>query len=282
MNRAKAAKPLTKEQYLKRFSRAVRWRLGSREAAEAIADYREMVFQEERDEAKLVEELGDPVQAAWLLTDVRTYRRWLVVFGILALGLFLQAKWCWTGLPFIRFSWDYELYGEGWRGSAVMAVGLVLSLVWFRRHGQKSGPLSRWLLLALAAVAVFLAVLLATSWHMFDPRFLDRYAELSYEQLVGTSLARQIVLHRELVIDGGTICPFIALAGLVLAKCYDRRWLGLYTLALTAAALCVVLECWMRGMDLGWGAIEDIRVILFPQLIPVGLAGLLGTGVALC
>lgn len=141
MNRAKAAKPLTKEQYLKRFSRAVRWRLGSREAAEAIADYRELIFQEERDESKLVEELGEPIQAAHLLTDVRTYRRWLVVFGILALGLFLQAKWCWTGLPFIRFSWDYELYGEGWRGSAVMAVGLVLSLVWFRRHGQKSGPL---------------------------------------------------------------------------------------------------------------------------------------------
>ena len=129
MNRAKAAKPLTKEQYLKRFSRAVRWRLPPRESEEAIADYRELIFQEERDESKLVEELGEPIQAAHLLTDVRTYRRWLVVFVILALGLFLQAKWCWTGLPFIRFSWDYELYGEGWRGSAVMAVGLVLSQI---------------------------------------------------------------------------------------------------------------------------------------------------------
>ena len=98
MDRVKKAKPLTCEQYLKKFSRAVRWRLPPQESEEAIADYRELIFQEERDETKLVEELGEPVQAAHLLTDVRTYRRWLAVFALLAVGLFLLAKWAWTGM----------------------------------------------------------------------------------------------------------------------------------------------------------------------------------------
>ena len=90
-------KNLTQAQYLAKFSRAVRWRLPPQEAEEAISDYRELIFQEERDESKLVEELGEPVQAAHLLTDVKAYRRWLAVFAVLAFGVFLVAKWCFTG-----------------------------------------------------------------------------------------------------------------------------------------------------------------------------------------
>ena len=94
----KKQKPLTKEQYLKQFSRAVRWRLPPQESEDAIADYRELIFQPERDESKLVEELGGPVQAAHLLTDVKTYRRWLKIFAVLAVGLFLLVKWAWTAM----------------------------------------------------------------------------------------------------------------------------------------------------------------------------------------
>ena len=88
----KQQRSLTKERYLKKFSRAVRWRLPPQESEEAIADYRELVFQPERDESKLVEELGAPAQAAHLLTDVKAYRRWLAVFAVLAFGVFLVAK----------------------------------------------------------------------------------------------------------------------------------------------------------------------------------------------
>ena len=145
----KQQKPLTKEKYLKKFSRAVRWRLPPQESEEAIADYRELIFQPERDEGKLVEELGTPAQAAHLITDVKTYRRWLAVFVVLAFGLFLQAKWLWTagGVTFngVRVWWNPVL---------VMVIGLPLSLYWFQRHGQKNGPLSRRLLITLAVVAV--------------------------------------------------------------------------------------------------------------------------------
>ena len=99
------------------------------EAAEAIADYRELIFQEEREESRLVEELGTPVQAAHLLTDVKAYRRWLAVFAVLAFGLFLLVKWAWTGI--VRLSL-FDVH-EAWFPVWVMAVGLLLSLYWFRR-----------------------------------------------------------------------------------------------------------------------------------------------------
>lgn len=273
MNRAKAAKPLTKEQYLKRFSRAVRWRLGTAEAAEAIADYREMVFQEERDEAKLVEELGDPVQAAHLLTDVRTYRRWLAVFGVLAFGLFLLAKWAWTG----RVSVNFNQADEPWYPVWVMVVGLALSLYWFRRHGQKNGPLSKRLVLALAVVLVFGVGTMALSWYAFSPSFLESYAEI-YPHIIPW----QIILQRELMINGGVVCALIALAGLILAKCYDRRWLALYTLAVTVAALCCFIAFFCRSIDLSYAMRSSPQSYLFARLIPIGAAGLIGTGVALC
>ena len=144
------AKTLTKAQYLSKFSRAVRWRLPPQESEEAISDYRELIFQEERDESKLVEELGEPAQAAHLLTDVKSYRRWLAVFAVLAYGLFLLAKWNFTGHSSIYLS----SHDQWWYPVWVMAVGMALSLYWFRRHGQKNGPLSRRLAPALAAVLV--------------------------------------------------------------------------------------------------------------------------------
>ena len=53
MCRVKKVKPLTREQYLKKFSRAVRWRLPPQEAEEAIADYRELILRPDRKYYKL-------------------------------------------------------------------------------------------------------------------------------------------------------------------------------------------------------------------------------------
>lgn len=273
MDRTKAAKPLTKEKYLKKFSRAARWRLPPQESEEAISDYRELIFQEERDENKLVEELGEPVQAAHLLTDVKTYRRWLKVFAVLAFGLFLLAKWAWTWHSSIRFSFAEQWWYPVW----VMAVGLPLSLYWFRRHGQKNGTISKWLVLALVVVLVFGVGTMALSWYAFSPSFLERYAEI-YPH----TIPWYIILQRELIINGGMVCALIALAGLILAKCYDRRWLALYTLAVTVAALCGFIVFFCRSIDLSYAMRSSPQSYLFARLIPIGAAGLIGTGVALC
>ncbi len=274
MNRAKEAKSLTKEQYLKTFSRAVRWRLPPQESEEAIADYRELVLEEERDESKLAEELGDPVQAAHLLTDVRTYRRWLKIFAVLAFGLFLLAKWAFTAHSSFTYFLGYERW---WYPVWVMAVGMALSLYWFRRHGQKNGPMSKWLVLALTAVLIYGVGTLAWNWYVMSSEFLNIYRE-TYPHVIPW----QIILQRELIINGGMVCALIALAGLVLAKCYDRRWLALYVLALTMAALCGFIIFHMKGMSLDYPSADMIQSYLFARLIPIGAVGLIGTGVALC
>ena len=140
-------------------------------------------FQEE-----VVEELGEPVQAAYLLTDVKTYRRWLEVFAVLVFGLFLLAKWAFLG----HTSLNLSNYDQWWYPVWVMAVGLVL------------------------------------------------------------------------------------------AKCYDRRWLALYILGVTAAAMIGFVTFNFKGMDLDYPTAEVMRAYLFARLIPIGAAGLIGTGVALC
>lgn len=277
MDRTKTKKTLTREQYLKKFSRAARWRLPPQESEEAIADYRELIFREERDGSKLVEELGEPVQAAHLLTDVKTYRRWLKIFAVLAFGLFLLAWWSWTGMPFIHFSsWDWGMFGEGWRGIAVLAVGLALSLYWFRRHGQKNGPLSRRLVLALAVVLIAGCGVMYGIW--------DVTGALIYEQVsVNTwQYRQQVYLVITAMMYVGTLSALAAFAGLVLAKCYDRRWLALYILGVTVAAMIGFVTFNFKGINLDYPTADMIRSYLFARLIPIGAAGLIGTGVALC
>ena len=269
----KHPKSLTREQYLKQFSRAVRWRLPPQESEDAIADYRELIFQPERDESKLVEELGAPVQAAHLLTDVKTYRRWLAVFAVLAFGLFLLAKWAWTGMTVTT---GFFSYSNVWYPVWVMAAGLLLSLYWFRRHGQKSGIVSKWLILALAVVLIMGCGVLYEIWNVTGIPI--------YEQLTShTSRHRQdVILLITAMMYIGVFSALAALVGLVLARCQDRRWLALYILGLTVAAMIGFVTFNMKRMDLSMPDAHEFRTYLFIQLSLMGTAGLIGTGVALC
>lgn len=270
MDRGK--KPLTREQYLKKFSRAARWRLPPQESEEAIADYRELVFQAERDESKLVEELGEPVQAAHLLTDVKTYRRWLKMFAVLAFGLFLLAKWAFMAHSSIHFSFAEQWWYPVW----VMVVGLVLSLYWFRRHGQKNGAISKWLVLALAVVLIAGCGVMYGIWDVTGAVMYEQVSENSFR------LIQQVRLVLTAMMYVGTLSALAALAGLVLAKCYDRRWLALYILGVTVAAMIGFVIFNFKGLNLDYPTADVIQSYLFARLIPIGAAGLIGTGVALC
>lgn len=267
----KQAKPLTREQYLKKFIRAVRWRLPPQESEEAIADYRELIYQEERDESKLVEELGEPVQAAHLITDVKAYRRWLAVFAVLVFGLFLQARWIWTG-------WHYTFVGlrVWWYPVLVMAVGLPLSMYWFRRYGQKNGSPSKQLLITLAVAFVVGCGILWRLWQLsgvnvFEeiPGGTDRFEKQIYWLVIAMMCA-------------GVFMALAGLTGLVQAKCRDRRWLALYILCLTVGAMLGFVTFVIHAMDLSFGAPEVMRAYIFARILPVGAVGLVGTGVALC
>ena len=270
----KRGKSLTREQYLKKFSRAVRWRLPPQDSEDAIADYRELIFQEGRDEAKLVEELGDPVQAANLLTDRKTYRRWLKVFAVLAFGLYLLAKWDWMGWVRIYFQFTDTWWYPVW----VMAVGLPLSLYWFRRHGQKNGAPSRRLVLVLTAELIVGCGMMYWIWDISGRiRFYNQTADGTIQ--VTTQEVHQLITAMMVV---GTCSALAALAGLVLAKCYDRRWLALYTLGLTVAVMIAFVTFIMKSMDLSIPDPYEFQPYVFTRLLPLGASGLLGTGVALC
>ena len=269
MERAK--KTLTREQYLKKFSRAARWRLPPQESEEAIADYRELIFREERDESKLVEELGTPTQAAHLLTDVKAYRRWLVLFGVLVFGLFLQARWNWT-------AWHYIFIGlrAWWYPVLVMAVGLPLSLCWFRRHGQKNGPLSRRLVVALAAVLVVGCTILCRFWQLSGIDVFEEVSVNTYGFILEIQQLFKVIMYT------GVVWALLGFAGLVLAKGRDRRWLALYTLCLTVGAMLGFIIFVVHAMDITYGPPELMRAYIFTRILPVGAVGLIGTGVALC
>lgn len=268
----KQAKPLTREQYLKKFSRAARWRLPPRESEDAISDYRELIFQAEQDEGKLVEELGEPVQAAHLLTDVQTYRRWLKVFAVLAFGLFLLAKWDFMAWSNLRLSFAEQWWYPVW----VMAVGMALSLYWFRRHGQKNGPLSKRLALALVVVLIAGCGVMYGIWDVTGAVMYEQTSE-HYWRMV-----QQVHLVITAMMYVGTLSALAAFAGLVLAKCYDRRWLALYILGVTAAAMIGFVTFNFKGINLDYPTADVIQSYLFARLIPIGAAGLIGTGVALC
>ena len=260
-------RPMTRARYMSRLSRSARWRLPPLEANEVIADYQELVDEEERDEKTLVQELGSPDQAVRLLTDAGAYRRWLWVFGILAFGLFLCAKWCFTARGWARrFLW----WDQMWFPVLVMAVGLVLSLAWFRRNGQKNGPLSKWLALSLAAALAFGAGTIAYTCHCFDLEVMEQIS------------LRQAHLLAGLISYGGTACALVSLLGLILARCRDRRWLALYVSALTAAAICGFVIFNLRSMNLDYPSHDMLQTYFLSRLIPIGAAGLVGTGVALC
>ena len=268
----KQAKPLTREQYLKKFSRAVRWRLGVAEAEEAIADYREMVYQEERDETKLVEELGDPGQAAYLLTDVKGYRRWLIVFAVLALMLVMCARLVYIGRPITVLVGEYTY---GWRGIAAMVVGIPLSVFWFRRCGQKSGPLPKKMLIVLVVVLIAGTGLLVGIWCITDLSI--------YEQDLGGgwSFARLVEPMVLAMMYGGVLLAVAGIGSLVMARSGDRRWLAVYILALTVLAFLVVATGEFHCMDIAAHEFTP-RLAIFRQAIPITVVGLLGTGVALC
>ena len=73
--------------YFSRLSRAARWYLPPAEAAEVLEDYREIVAG--RSEEELRRDLGTPRAAMRQLAQPKAYRRWLMVFGVLAACLAL-------------------------------------------------------------------------------------------------------------------------------------------------------------------------------------------------
>ena len=73
-----------KHSYLDRLAWAARWYLPPAEAREVIDDYQELLAGDQRSQAELVQDLGEPDRAVYMLVRPGAYPRWAVLFLAMA------------------------------------------------------------------------------------------------------------------------------------------------------------------------------------------------------
>lgn len=279
-----------KKSWLDRFSRAARWRLGAKEGAEVVADYREIVGDPPRSEEELLRDLGKPRDAVKPLVDRKTYRVWLAVFAALALCLVLPGL---SPTPAGYYLWHWLFvnrpFGVIQLGAVLLVLGAAGAIVWFRWKGSKSERLPRAVPVLLAVLLVWLALVLGASWAwLHDPLgFAEMWGQAPARVLwreLGWSVYRSVsLLGGALEWGGGLGMTVIGVIALVKARTEDRRWTAVYVLAVTVMLVSLkqlaVLTDMSRPMP---GSEWAVLSGYFTRWVTMAAVGLVGTGVALC
>ena len=305
--------------WLGRFSRAARWMLPRKEAEEVIADYTDLLAEDTRTQEELERDLGDPVQAVRLLVQpgqgqlrqavfggVTAGKLWVVVFCALAACL-LSAAFAPTPLSpsYMLMKW-YEWSTNDpltWHLYLIpvgqVLAGTLLSLAVFRRReGEEKKPLPKWIFLWLLLLLAGMGLAWFVVWNVSatPEHFLTKWVELPPPpQDQGGGTAWKGTTSLVLVVMAGWLewgccaLPGVAgMIGLVRARMRDRRWSGVYVLALTLAVLALAVIAMLyqfsgirpgdyyNDLTDGWFR----RYILRFALITV--TGLVGAGVSLC
>lgn len=263
--------------WLTRFSRAARWYLPPEEAEEVVADYTDLLAEDDRPERALERDLGRPRKAAALLAQKKEYVRWLIAFGVMAAAVLPMAL--------STLDWFYPLSNFfadliNWGGTPVWEIfllaGGLTALLWFQRQGRREPALPRRLILFLILEALCLGI----DWYLgrqvlygMDPVSRWMFGNPFYTVSLAT-------LVRMIVEGVGFLAGLAALYGLWKARTEDRRWRAVYLLGLTGLALFCAVMSVMQSMNLsGDGSWRDG---CFQEWLMITLAGLLGTGVGLC
>ena len=258
-----------KKDYLTRLTQAARWQLPPKEAAEVVADYRDMLAGDGRTEEALVQEVGTPWQAVRLVRPPKSYGRWLLAFTALAGCLALPLHW-------LLLRYTPTLSGFWWSSFIfslfLLGGGLGLSLFWFGRQGQRE-ELSRSWYACMAGLLVLLACVWGLAGVCFSPKLLELAAQWEPRR-VGQSVRTCL----ELI---GLLAALAGLLGAVWARLADRRWRAVYVLGLTVLLAALLLCSVLTSMDLSlsgerWWVPYALRMALLTAL------GLVGTGVSLC
>lgn len=251
---------MDQQTYMKKFSRLVRWRLPKQEADAVVSDYAEMVSQAvaEKGEA-YIRDLGEPAQAAQMLTERKAYVRWLAAFLVLAVCLLAPEA------LLLRASF----YRQPLVSMAVcLVLGMVVSIALFhRRRESGAARLPKGLLLSLLGLGITLAavgaVLGSLAWGAWKHWPLEWYGPTAMWAL---RLA-------------GTAAAAAGLIGLVQARIRDRRWSALYVMALTLLALYVLAAAFLMRLDIPQASLWEQNAAAWGLF---GAAGLAATGVLLC
>ena len=270
---------MDKELFLRRLSRAARWRLPYQEAEDVIRDYRELLGDSGE------EDFGDPVEAVRLLERPGEYRRWLAVFILLStialaapvgglynlpfdLGLFVF-------LPLLDKLWAFFSRNEALI-TGLPLLGMLLAWGWFRSRGAKPAERAK-LRRLLPALAVQLLIL-AWAWFLFYLAATELSGFHTFLQAHGPWSFRLLRLGLGL---GGPLCGGLGVWGLVRARAGDRRYLAVYLFGLASAGLSAAVLALLGSISLDYGA-PDWWASYARMYAGLTAAGLLGTGWALC
>lgn len=276
---------MLKRDYLTRLSRAARWRLGAKEGTEVIADYRELVGDPPRTEEELTRDLGRPRDAVKPLTNQKEYRLWLAVFTVLAVGLAVVG-WC-AVVSWSPVVW-HNLFGAPQRNvrvPTILILSAAIALVWFRRKGWKGEKLPHGVVILLAVVLAWIAVMMCANWawmHDFYG-FAEMWGKMPAPLGPGGMISRSIwILGDALELIGGAGMAVIGIVSLVKARTRDRRWAAVYILAMAAVLVSLETLVVMGSLDLSSGDAWTMLSPYFYRWLWLTVAGLVGTGVALC
>ena len=267
---------MTKQEYMKKFSFFARWYLPAAEAEDVIIDYSEML-RDHPDSSSIDHELENPRQAAKLLMEKKSYRRWISAFVLMVFCLLIPTSQMLRGW-FYRRPFRLMLL--------LLFIGAAAALLYFRpRDKALRSPLPKRLLpalIALTASAVISALLLAGLANGFWKVF-------------GTVVGSHgVAVGRYGLYAGMILQAFAAFSltasfyGLVKARTDNHRWRALYIMALTALIVCTLVYATLHHMNLSLASdafLRDYLIGLNKDVIGLGVFGLVGltaTGVALC
>lgn len=289
-----------KKDYMTQLERAARWRLPRQEAEDVIADYRDIVGDEE-----LRRGLGKPRDVIAPLTPQKTYRVWLAVFIALAACALLPALGPLPGMwrlwylcrevffcviPLDLYNNLDEYYLHLCLGTVLPFLGMIGALVWFRWKGEwKAARLPKALWALLAAAAVWIAALLAVNWFwMRDPiAFSEMWGEMPLYVLwvrigpPGFTVPRSFHTLLGALEWGGFAMALLSVFALVKARTQDRRWAAVYILALTAVLLSGETLALVNNMEISGAAPNWWVPTLWAWAVYAGV-GCAGAGAALC
>lgn len=283
-----------KNKYMARLERTARWRLPRQEAEDVIADYRDIVADEE-----LLQGLGKPQDVVKPLVQPRQYRVWLAVFIALSVCILIPGI---SPQPFVPSLFRICFHVETWGGGPLLHLGpwfaflgVAGALIWFRQMGRKEVRLSKALAVLLAVLLACLIAVLVFDWFwMRDPDgFADMWGETPvylFFGLVGPigpagqMVSRSVHIFEQLLQNAGTLAALLGVFGLVKARMRDRRWAAVYVLAM--AAMLLALESLRIMIRVEWypeSAFLDTwwHYYMWRYLL-IFAAGVGGAGVALC
>ena len=118
---------MDKKTYIKNFSNAIKWRISEQEADEILEDYSE-IFSEYSDyDNLLVQKLGEPIEAARVLTEPKQYHNWLAMFTFMAICIVIPELML-LRMPFYQTPILVT--------SFLFVLGVLGSLIWFRTQNR--------------------------------------------------------------------------------------------------------------------------------------------------